>query len=420
MAELLAGGSGHSSFAPLSHSQTISIAKHLQDQVSEVQTRFDDFMAEYSHTKEKMQEMQRELRKDFEAVHQLQDDLAGANATIDSTRRDLARTNMTVRELSSKLNEATNNDVKFLKEAAKQSEMKMSKMTTEVKHCVDLGNGVRQDLENQVNLELTKIREEFRKMNVSVCRLGEDTAALQDSAQSLKADSSHAKIQRQYIRDDMAKTDTMLKVLEQRTADMNKYMKATRQIVDDSSHVCTKIEEDHDKLKSEVVQVYGGLKAVNTQVRSVQEGLEKTNSGLSATQGQLSHSFTCWDQTRQELDITKTNVRGLKEAHDLASARAHDLAGQLEATRMMAQDTRRGLIDTNSVVLPNLNLADMSLPRKPMTARGDMMATHPGSRPLNLKPLPKKVAAQGSTGSKVNGQGSSPDSDKFMDRMAWI
>jgi len=402
----MAGGSGHATHAPLSHSQTISIAHHLQDQINQVSSRLDDFLAEYSHTKEQMQAMQRELRKDLEAVHELQDDVQHANKLIDSTRKDLARTNMNAQNLAEKLND-TNRNLNSLNEAHKHSTMVIQKTTTEVNHCVNVAKNNREGLEKQVTNEITKIREDFSRMSVLVSRLREDTLVLQDSTQSLKGETSSAAIQRQNMRDDLSNSNTMVKVLEQRTSEIGKFLKATRQIVEDNSNSCTKMEDNQNKLKSEVVEVFGGLKAVNTQVRSVQECLEKTNSGLNATQGQLTHSCTRSDQMRQELDITIQNVRSLKEAHERVSNHHRDLAGQLEATRMMAQETKRTLVDTNSLVLPNLHLGDMNgLPRKPLSARGDMMASYPGSRPVNLKPLPKKVVA--------------PGSNANMDRMAWI
>lgn len=419
MAEFLAGASGHSSFAPLSHSQTVSIAKHLQDQISDIKSRFDEFISEYSHTKEEMQVMQKELRNDFEAVHDLQDGLASSNAIIDRTKQDLSRTNAIVSQLSGKLNESHNNDLKNLMDAQKHSELAMQKLHTEVDHCIDVGNRVRERLEKQINLEITQLKDDLKKTNLFVAHLKDDTSALQENSLALKADCRHASLQRQNMRDDMTKSDSMMKVLEQRTNDLGKSLKATQAIVDDNSNVCTKMEDNNNKLQSEMVQVASELKAANNLIRMGQEALGKTNSELQSTQGQLSHSCMIWEQTRQELDITKTNVRSLKEAHDLASVRANDLAGQLEATRLMAHDTRRGLMDTNSVVLPNLNLGDMSMVRKPMSARADMMSTHPGSRPLNLKPLPKKVPAQGSTGTVANRRGS-PDPANVMDRMAWI
>lgn len=415
MAELLAGGTGHSTFAPLSHSQTISIAKHLQDQICEMQARLDDFQAEYSRTKEQMQAMQQGLRKDFEAVHDLQDGLASANALVDSTRKDLARTNSNVQQLSAKQEEA-NNGISSLREAQKVAAMNRSKMQSEMDKCIATCNDIRAALEKQTNSEVNTLRDDFSRLTIEVRNMRDDTDTLKESAQAARDAERASALHGQSMKDDIQKTNSLMQVLDQRSAEMGRFLKKTRQIVDDHETKHTQMEENQEKLRNEVLEVFGGLKAANHEVKQVQEKLESTSNDLGATQVYLTNQQMRWDQTRQELDITKSNVRSLKDGHDMATARAQELAGQLETTKCIALDTKRGLLDTNSVVLPNLTLenlgAPIGVPRKPLTARGDM-------RPTNLKPLPKKVAPGGSPANKQEHRSSGAGNPE-MDRMAWI
>jgi len=77
---------------------------------------------------------------------------------------------------------------------------------------------------------------------------------------------------------------------------------------------------------------------------------------LHATRGQLGNALGVLDNTRQHLEQTKLTVRTLKEAHDVVNAKQNALAGQLEATQMIAHETKKVLNQTNNLVLPNLNM----------------------------------------------------------------
>lgn len=403
MAEILAGGTGHITHAPLSHSQTIDIAKFLQDQIKEIQGRLDDFQAEYSRTKEDMTVMQQNLRKDFDLVHSLQDGAASMGALLDATRKDLARTNGNAQQLSERQEEA-NKAISALEEARKAANMKMQKMDKDVQHCVSTCNDIRNTLEKQVTSEVQKTTDNLSKINLLVGHLKDDVEMLQEDGHKAREQQRTQSLYGQGMADDIQKTNSLLQMLDQRTGDIGRGLQKTRQLVDDHEHKHTKIDEDHDKMRNEVKQVAGGLAAVSSHVRQVSEELGKTSNSVTATQEQLMNTCMRLDHTGQELDITKNNVRSLKTAHEMASAKATDMASQLEKTKAIAIDTKKGLIDTNSLVLPNLNFDALSGgPRKPISARGDL----PGARPVNLKPLPKKIASGTAQSNRV-------------DVMAWI
>ena len=93
MADLLSGDGGkYSTFSPLSHSQTVAMGQHLQDQISALRSKVEELDHSFNHQNDHgVGSLQSRLHETEGRVQKLIDDLAHQNNKVDCGCRGLDR-----------------------------------------------------------------------------------------------------------------------------------------------------------------------------------------------------------------------------------------------------------------------------------------------------------------------------------------
>jgi len=407
----------------LSHGQTVSICRHLQEQIDLLQAKFGDLQGDLGKTNAGVNSV-REATKDLcsrfgfhdgrdsedpekakQGMQSMMDNLSKTASGLEASRKDLGRTNTDVKKLQAAV-ENSNENIAALREGQKVTNVNLQKLLQDLAQTTDTTHNLRNVIEKRVLQDVEKLRDELSKTNLKVTQLREDgeqqRSLLHNQKEELRATGTNL----QNLKDDLAKSNTHIQLMAQRFVEMDKNLKDTKIHLDDTHAAMLRLAEDHDHTTNNVTDCQGNLRKVTNHVKQVQDGLEKTSSDLHATRGQLGNALGVLDNTRQHLEQTKLTVRTLKEAHDVVNAKQNALAGQLEATQMIAHETKKVLNQTNNLVLPNLN----------MDTGSPFATTIPASARSN-KQHSKKGAGVVSTSPGGNGGGVSALS---MDRMAWI
>jgi len=421
MADILGGNPQYSTFAPLSHGQTVSMCKHLEEQIQMLTAKVGDLQMELGKTNDGVSAVRNathDLHSKFGfqdtgggldpekaklGMQSMVDNLSKTAADLEQTRKDMGRTNNDVKKLQVAVDNSQEN-IAALHQGQKVNNVNLQKVVTDLAQTTDVTANLRSVIEKRVLQDIEKLRDELSKTNLKVSQLREDTEQNRSTLHQHKEELRSQNTGLQALRDELAKSNTHIQLTAQRFVEMDRRLKDTKMHLDDTHAAMLRLSEDHDTVAGNVTDCQGNLRKVTAHVKQVQDGLEKTSSDLHTTRGQLGSTIGVLDSTRQHLEQTKLTVRTLKEGHEIVNAKQNVLAGQLEATQMIAHETKKVLNQTNNLVLPNLNIDTGS----------NFANTVPSS--ARSKQHSKKSSGNGAAG----GGGAAAVSALSMDRMAWI
>jgi len=167
MAEILAGQTQHSHFAPLSHGQTLAIGSHLLELIAKVDARVAELGLGLDQTNADLSNLREGVSHTNTAVHALQDALAGTNQAVDGTRKDLIRANGFLQTLQGGL-QSCNENVVALTEGHKINTTSLDQAMQEGKHTKQLALQLQETIEKTLIVDITKLREDLSKTNLEV------------------------------------------------------------------------------------------------------------------------------------------------------------------------------------------------------------------------------------------------------------
>eukprot|EP00927_Polykrikos_kofoidii_P050313 TRINITY_DN4421_c0_g3_i1.p1 TRINITY_DN4421_c0_g3~~TRINITY_DN4421_c0_g3_i1.p1 ORF type:complete len:406 (-),score=77.01 TRINITY_DN4421_c0_g3_i1:366-1583(-) len=404
MADVLEGNIGHLTHAPLSQQQTVAMGRHLQEQIRFLQQRFDQLGNDLQDTNNAVSGLKNEKDNQGNQVQQLQDSLASTKSLVDSTRKELGRTNAHVQKLHSGL-ESANDNVASLRDAHKVMNTQMEKLKEDLFQTNHVAKDCQEAIEKRLDLECAQLRDELSKTNLSLTHLRADhenvKAGFHEDREALRDANSRSK----GIANDLAATNTVVGILEQRLADTVNGLKTTRQNLEDLNTVTLKLNEDHENTKGTAAEVLGGLKKIGAHVKQVHEGLDRTANGLLVTQGRLEETTNNVDVIRNDLSDTKGKANALREGHEMSKNQLLLLRGELAEVGATTMAVKAGLKETSSILLPNINM-DSHEARTASARHGSLLN--------GLNGIPRKPSSKGNASARGLG-GTNPGNAQ----MAW-
>uniref|UniRef100_A0A7S1A0X9 Uncharacterized protein n=1 Tax=Noctiluca scintillans TaxID=2966 RepID=A0A7S1A0X9_NOCSC len=353
MADLLVDGEAYSTFAPLSHGQTVAMGQRLQDQIQSLLTKCDELEIGLQEQHHDRVLLQTRLCDTDARMQRLADDLTHTNSTLDAASKGLERTSGVVGQVQSGLTRA-NDDIAGLREQRKVSNAKLEqlghdvfgtqKMVGELKDtdmrklCSDM-ELFRQNLDHS-DLAVAQLRKEFQFLSTE---LEQDRAQLK----TLMASDT---------RNDLLKTNTVVHILEKRLMDVNASLKATRLSVQDLQEMAQESKDVQDKTKSHVLEMQKSVKQAHAHVTQVHEDLDRAGQSLSSTQGRLGKVCAGLDCVTSGQDQIRTQVQSLKDSHTTVQDTISSLKDDVAETGSTLHSLRKCLSQTNALVLPNLHM----------------------------------------------------------------
>jgi len=355
MADILEGRSEHMHFAPLSTEQTRALAKHLQAQLDEMNTRLHGLEKEKDLANGYRNNIMQDLQNEQARIDDLKNGLDATQLEVDMTKKDVQQGKLNSQRLRSDL-ENTNTNLGQLRDGHQKTEQFAKSTADNLEGTNKHVKQIRDMIESQVQPDLEKLRQDLQKTDY-------DTKQLKDTCDQIRAD---AKAQLENLRathamargtaDDLAKTDSSMQKLAQKTNDLSKMLVDTQKNLDGTRTGLMKLQDNQVRTAAAVTDTQGGLKKLHEDARAHKEHLNNTTSNLGTNQGQLDRAVDdLWNAkdalARQEIVIGK-----LKSNLELLTQKNDQMSAQLEQTDMMARGVKKGLDQTNAVVLPNLAL----------------------------------------------------------------
>jgi len=226
-------------------------------------------------------------------------------------------------------------------------------------------------------------------------RLQHDFELMKANVQAVKDDMKTMEGTLQMLRDDIVRVAKDLSTVDSRTIDLTLTMKDVRLSLEECKHANMQTAEDHEITKTHVGDLQSNAQKLSTQARQLQDGLNRTTTGLQKTQGQVTTALNEVEATRDNLEQTNGDLHTLRCNHDDLSSKHKSVARATEDLSRSMNETRKGLRDTNNLVLPNLQMGSTSLmstqasltdPRSPRGVQSPFMTpkSRKGPRPLDI------------------------------------
>jgi len=355
MADILEGRSEHMHFAPLSTEQTRALAKHLQAQMDEMNTRLHGLEKEKDLANGLRNNLIQDLQNEQTRIDDLKNGLDATRLEVDMTKKDVQQGRLNAQRLRSDLDN-TNNNLGQLRDGHHKTEQLAKSTADNLETTNKHVKQIRDMVESKVQPNLEKLREELHKTDY-------DTKQLKDTCDQIRAD---AKTQLENLRathamargtaDNLAKTDSSMQKLAQKTNDLSKMLVKTQKYLDGTRSGLMKLQDNQVRTASAVNDAQGGLKKLNDDARLHKEHLNTTATNLDTNQGQLDRAVDDLRNAKDALARQEAVIGKLKSNLEVLTAKNEQISLQLEQTDMMARGVKKGLDQTNAVVLPNLAL----------------------------------------------------------------
>lgn len=355
MATLLEGTGGHVTHAPLSYEQTASMGKHLQDQIDALKSRFDSMRGDHDGSSDVVGDLGRSLAKQLERLHKLEEDLVATNSLVDGQHKELARTNGTIGQMQQEF--ANVNDIVFaLRKGHKVVRMDLQKVSQDLIDTSNVTKAVKEALERKVLAELQRHDTDLKQADLNIGRLRHDAEVIRENVQSTRDDLRAAEDALHLAREDIVNLSKDVCTLDARSCELTKTLKDTRQKLEDVKAACSNVSDDHDGTKSSVADLQQTSAKLGSHCRQLQDGLNRTAVGLQGTQTQLTNTVGVVETTQEHLEQIKSDLLNVRHNHEDLVGKHKTIARATEDLQHVSQETRKGLRDTNSLVLPNLQM----------------------------------------------------------------
>jgi len=386
MATLLTGESGHHTYAPLSHAQTLSICQHLENMIRELQTKTEELRRDLGHTDVNVAQLRTALGSTNAAVHTLQEGHVNSNNPIETLKKEQVRTGNKINKLGMGLEQVTE-AVAGIRESNKVTDTSAAMLKQDFVALTERTNFLQKSLETNIAGDSAEQKEQLGTCIMAIKAIRQDLEKTKSGGQETKENLRITNGNLHTLNDEIAKANTVTGLIDQRLSEAYTNLKATRQNLAETNAVALRIHEDHKNTKSQLAATQEGVKKCSSHVKQVHEGLENTITKLHNNMEQAQKTHAGLIHTRDMLEKTRHQVNGLNEAHEMVSATTMSLQARLEDTHATVQSVKAGLKDTNSVVLPNLRmdftrpwstLSDNSTQRK-LSARSPLKKSPPTS-----------------------------------------
>lgn len=355
MADILEGATEHSTFAPLSHGQTLAITRHLQDQIRQLHGWVEELQDGVAQTNVGVQGVRDLVEKNSGGVHHLQEKLGNTNSAIEATRRDLARTTAAVQRLQAGLEQSAS-EISALWEGQKLTNSGLDRCGQEMARTSLLANSLQATVEKKLVGDLAQLRDELSKTNLHANHLRTDIEAAKADLLDDKENIRSASAVTQGLRDEVLKTNTVVHILETRLAGTAKAAKELRSRFGDLNHVVLRLHEDLSQGMSRSSETLSAIRELQGHMKQVKGDLVVTNSSVSSLQGRLDQASDLLGDVRTGLDKTRDQVTALREGMDVSQRQIKTMRNDLGELGGATANLKASLHETNSMVLPNLTL----------------------------------------------------------------
>lgn len=356
MAELLDGTTMHAQFAPLSHAQTISVSRHLQDQIKSLEAQIQDLTKTLKETQDGVECLRKNMpTPNSNAEVKIRDDVRNLQVGTDEQWAALGRAEKNIDKIQEDMS-AGNDSVVGLQDDMKNTKNTLSK--------------VMKDLQEQT-AKVVKMQQKLdRKMEQDLTALGDGLSTAQNNINSLQTDTEYLTQCVRDEREEMRKNNLRaveaadrfkallisFKALKDRVDENTLGRKALKIDTEEMNAISARLRDDHEHTKGNVQELWTKLRAMHDQVKAVVHRLDMTTANLGTADDKLRKNMADTEELKRSADAALNGVHSLGESHGSSSYQMNNMQAQLMQLTGSVMALRAGLKEHSSLLLPNITM----------------------------------------------------------------
>jgi len=333
----------------------MTMGRHLQDQIRQMQQALSDLRKGQSETNDAVGDLRKQVGGNHTNVAQLNDEMKAANTTLEKQRSELGRTGAAVMKLQKGL-EGTDGKVAELIDGQAVNATLLGKIQKEQDAQAHRQHEFKERMEKKVEQDIRALRDEFAKSELAQQQIRADADALKGLVMDEQEQLRQTNLRVKETQDGFSDMETMFKILEKRVTDSISNLKTTRENLEDLNNATLKLHEDHDNTKARLAEQGQNVKRTDNHVKQVHSKLEATAQALNNAHEKIAQQADHGEDLKQALDHANSRIQSVTEGNNHANSNISDLKRQLADTEATARAVKAGLKESNGLLLPNLHL----------------------------------------------------------------
>jgi chromosome segregation ATPase len=355
MAAILNGDSEHKSFAPLSHNQTLQICKHLQSLVTALDGKVDEFREDHKTLDAKVNRLTASVNETDSAMNNMKESMAEHRKSVDHLQNEFRQVNAGISYVHKGLDQ-TNDSVSSLRDGLKVTNTNATAFKTDLGELKTRIKVLEKQMANDSSGELFKLFEGQSVLKQAVQRLTEESAQTKSGMEGTKDFLMSTTRELSDTQQVLGRTEKAVLGLEEMLQQAQQDMKSTRTSLEETNAIVIKVHDDHESVKTTLKGYSKGLHDHNARFHKHQMELEKAAHGLERMRGDLSQTDAKLATNAQAVQNTANHVQSLREGFQMHAVSIADVTRGIEHVGGVAQQAKAQIQETNSLLLPNLQL----------------------------------------------------------------
>lgn len=351
----------HAAHAPLSATQTASVARFLHRLIRENRSQIEDLRQMSKECGDDLTSLRNKLQKTNGAVDTLRDNLGKTDQLLTTVRKDTNDNTESCKKLKEQVLNACDG-IDSLFEGQKVTGAHMRSVREDLRLQEQQIRVLRYDVEKDLGDQVGGLKDRVRVGLMELQQLQVDHG---QSKGLIMNNKTHLADHDALLTNARADLDSVTaKAGENATglAETNKNLANTTRNLELTNSVVTKVFEDLENTMTKAIDLEAGLKSVIQKRNKLHEHHEKLSQDHKITHEHLHRLTAAHGDTRATLEHACSDVRNLQEGFQLQSQAMTDLNGELGRVAKQAAATHEGLKITNSYVLPNLGATEAVAP----------------------------------------------------------
>eukprot|EP00811_Abedinium_folium_P036659 NODE_9348_length_1430_cov_9.290867.p1 GENE.NODE_9348_length_1430_cov_9.290867~~NODE_9348_length_1430_cov_9.290867.p1 ORF type:complete len:370 (-),score=111.98 NODE_9348_length_1430_cov_9.290867:238-1347(-) len=353
MADILDDTSSVVGSAPLTASQTVSIARSLQDEINTLASRMDGMMHELNRADSGR--LCKTVEEQGAKIYETDDKMRSMDTGLSGFKKDLQRQSAALLKLQAEQADIIE-QLHGSKDTMKLVDGRLENFRLELAPTVALAQACRDQLDNHVGVSLRELHGEVETLHDHLRKFSD---LGQTTRMELIGDRANTRTLQQMVdtmRDNAEKLTTHVGVIDTRGQESIMELKKTTNLVNEMDTAMQKLLKDMDMVKDDQEEMKSGSGGVASHLRKLSDTVVNAERERQVLTQRVEKTCAELVEHSGMLDMMRMNYQGVKDGQDNAMKTLRNFKGELENVQATANSVRSGLKETRMLVLPNLNV----------------------------------------------------------------
>lgn len=343
------------SFAPPTLQQTLSLAGHLQEQITDLGARIRELQDSLGSTNDALGSIRVEVTRNAAAVNTNVSSHNEVLASLEALKGDFSRSTITLHRLRTS-QEATRDDVAKLKDRHTGVVAQLSGLEEEFSRV----DGFLHDLKVELNATTSSGKgiheqhEKLERLSAVVERIRNDQDKSRTMARETCESLNIVVNDVHGLKESVSRVNNLTHVLDSRTVEQGASLKACRERVQQTASSLKPFMEAADSHSMSIQDLHGGFLENKARIDGLERLVEDSRGSLQTAQLRIERESAGLKTVKEGLDRVHGTISQSNETKEATATVIRGIQMRLHQAEGKMNEILDGIRDTNALVLPNV------------------------------------------------------------------